>query len=55
MHKCGTCKTNGKVSEGEIIDHVYVMANCEPSVVCSGRKCSGRVVIADNIVESEVM
>jgi len=55
MHKCGTCKTKGKVSEGEVIVHVCVMASCDSSDVCSGRKCGGRNVIADNMVESEVM
>ena len=55
MHKCETCKTKGKVSVGEVIKPVCVMASCEPSAVCSGRKCDGSEVIEDNMVESEVI
>jgi len=55
MHKCGTCNTKGKVSVGEIIDRICVIASCEPSAVCNGRKCEGRGVITDNIVELEVL
>ena len=52
MHKCETCKTKGKVSEGEVMDPICVMASYELSVVCSGRKCGGRGVIENNMVES---
>ena len=55
MYKCGMCNTEGTVSMEEVIDPVYVMASCEPSAVCNGRKCDGSGVIADNMVESEVI
>ena len=55
MHKCGTCKTKGKVSVGEVIDLVCVMTSYELSAVYSGTKCDRSRVIANNIVESEVM
>jgi len=55
MHKCGTCKTKGKVSVVKVIEHVRVMARCEPSAVCSGRKCDESGVIANNMVKSEVI
>ena len=55
MHKWGAYKIRGKMSVGEVIEHVYVMANCEPSAVCSGGKCDGSGMIVDNMVESEVM
>ena len=55
MHKCRMCKTKGKVSIGEVIDHVCVMTSCELSVVCSGKKCDGSGMIAYNMEESEVM
>ena len=54
MHKCGTCKTKDNVSEGVVIDHVCVMASCESSAIWSSRKCGGRGLIADNMIESEV-
>ena len=55
MHKCGTCNTEGKVSMKEVIDPICVMASYELSAICNGRKCVGSEVIADNMVESEVM
>ena len=55
MHKCETCNIKGNVSVVEVIDLVYVMASCEPSTVCNGRKCDGNGVTADNMVESEVI
>ena len=55
MHKCETCNTKGKVSVGEVIDHVFVMASCEPSAVYNSRNCDGNQVIADNMVESEAI
>ena len=27
MHKCGMCNTKGKVSMGEVIDHICVIAS----------------------------
>jgi len=43
------------VSVGKVIDPACVMASCEPLAVCSGKKCDGSSVIADNMVESEVI
>ena len=55
MHKYETCKTKGKVSVGEIIEPVCVIASCEPSAVCSGRKCDESGVIANNMIKSEII
>ena len=55
MHKCVTYKTKGRLSVGEVIEHVCVMASYKLSAVCSGRKCGGSGVIKDNMVESEVI
>ena len=55
IQACGTCETKGKVSVGEVIEPVCVMASCEPSAVCSGRKCDGSGVIEDNMIQSEVI
>ena len=55
MHKCGTCKTKGKVSVGDVIEHICVMANREPSAVWSDRKCDGSEAIEYNMVKSKVI
>ena len=54
IHKYETCNKS-KVSVGEVIDPICVMACCESSAVCNGRKCDGSWVIADNMVESDVI
>ena len=43
------------MSVEEIIDHVYVIASCELSIVYSGKKCDRSEVIANNMVGSEVI
>jgi len=53
MHRCGTYNTKGKVSVGEVIDLVFVMT--EPSTICNSRKYDGSGVLANNMVESEVI